>query len=167
MQKCEHEKDKRKRFNYNRGKIVLGANKEEKVYSTGQVAKIFNVTLQTVVNWCNDGRLAYHTFTKGNSRYAHRRIKESDIRRMINERVDYFEPKKTVQVPGSVIPMIDNQIRIWNQQSSQARADGKDDLANTVDAWIEGITTARRIVDRSITEVDLQQYREEGVDYFL
>ena len=137
---------------------------DEKPMTTAQAAEILNVHQQTIVNYCDRGELAFHRFgPKG----KHRRIYKKDLMRLVNERVEYFEPKKTVQVPASVIPMIDNQLRVWNQQSTAARADGKNELADKIDGWCEGMNVSRRIVERCIIEPELSQYREKGVDYFI
>ena len=134
-----------------------------KTLTTGEAAVIIGVTSQTIVNWCENGTLACH---RAGPR-GRRRIKKEDIDAMISKNLYVFEPKKTIHVPGSVIPMIDNQIRIHNHYAVKARQKRDSKSAQKFDYMIEGLALARRIVEVSITRKELDQYKEKGVDYAL
>jgi excisionase family DNA binding protein len=134
-----------------------------KAYTTAQAAQRIGVTTQTMVNWCNNGTVANYRIGTG----GHRRIRNEDIQRLIAENVFVFEPKKTVYVPGSVIPMIDNQIRINSQYSLNARKDNDIKASKEFDYIIEGLNISRRIVEKAITHKDLEKYKDEGVEYDL
>jgi putative resolvase len=78
----------------------------EKLYTTGEVAKIFGVSYATVKNWAYSGKIKYIKTPGGKYRYP-----ESEIKRLLGE-----APKGRVAIYARV-SSADQREKIWRDRN--------------------------------------------------
>jgi excisionase family DNA binding protein/PAS domain S-box-containing protein len=97
--------------------------------TTGEVAKLFHVSAQTVINWLDQGRLPYERIGKGP-----RRLTEASVLKYIQDigistealDGDIYESilkKSTAQIESHVAPLVvvdkDARIIAWNEGATE------------------------------------------------